>query len=71
MSKFKITSDFVVNALCAVTIGAGTIEYSSNIIFNDLFVKYFKEANKYVTKKYSYLSIIIYQFLSIPMNTLS
>ncbi|XP_022183452.1 transmembrane protein 177-like [Myzus persicae] len=46
MSKFKVTSDFVVNALCAVTIGSGAIEYSTNIIFNDLFVKYFKEANK-------------------------
>jgi len=52
MSKFKVTSDFVVNALCTVTIGAGVIEYCSNIILNDLYVKYFKEANKYVTKKY-------------------
>ncbi|KAF0771530.1 transmembrane protein 177 isoform X1 [Aphis craccivora] len=46
MSKFKVTSDFVVNALCTVTIGAGVIEYCSNIVLNDLYVKYFKEANK-------------------------
>ncbi|XP_025195431.1 transmembrane protein 177-like [Melanaphis sacchari] len=46
MSKFKITSDFVVNALCTLTIGSGVIEYSSNIILNDLYVKYFQEANK-------------------------
>jgi len=55
MSKFKVTSDFVVNALCTVTIGAGVIEYCSNIVLNDLYVKYFKEANKYVTKKYRYI----------------
>jgi len=65
MSKFKVTSDFVVNALCTVTIGAGVIEYCSNIIFNDLYVKYFKEANKYVPKKYRYIDFLIYQFLSI------
>ncbi|XP_001947318.2 transmembrane protein 177 [Acyrthosiphon pisum] len=46
MSKFKVTSDFVINALCTVTIGAGTIEYCSNIIFNSYHVKYLKEANK-------------------------
>jgi len=59
MSKFRVTSDFVVNALCAVTIGAGVVEYSSNIILNDLYVKYFKEANKYVNKKYSYIHFFI------------
>jgi len=68
MSKFKVTSDFVVNALCTVTIGAGTIEYCSNIIFNGYHVKYLKEANKYVTEKYSYLSIFIYQFLSVSVS---
>lgn len=62
MSKFKVTSDFVVNALCAVTIGSGAIEYSTNIIFNDLFVKYFKEANKYVTTKYSYFCLLIIEY---------
>jgi hypothetical protein len=46
-----------------VTIGAGVVEYSSNIILNDLYVKYFKEANKYVNKKYSYIHFFIYQFL--------
>lgn len=66
MSKFRLTSDFVVNALCTVTIGAGTIEYSSNVIFNDSFVKYFKEANKYVTEKYNnYLSVFIHRLLCV------
>jgi len=64
MSKFKVTSDFVVNALCALTIGSGTIEYGANVILNNYYIKYFKEANKYVTANYSYLSIFMYQFLS-------
>lgn len=65
MSKFKVTSDFVVNALCAVTIGSGVIEYGANVILNNYYVKYLKEANKYVTAKYSYLSIFMYQVLRV------
>lgn len=60
MSKFRITSDFIVNALCTVAIGTGVVEYTSTIIFNDLYVKHLKEANKYVTENHIYLSYNIY-----------
>lgn len=46
--KLKITSDFVVNSLCTVTLGVGIVEYTTNTFLNHLYVKYFKEAYKYV-----------------------
>lgn len=48
--KFKITSDFLVNSLCTVTLGVGVTEYVTNTFLNNLYVKYFKEAYKYVFK---------------------
>lgn len=48
MSRFKITSDFIVNSLCAITIGTGVAEYSTNVLFNKTYVKYLKESYKYV-----------------------
>jgi len=49
--KVKFTSDFVFNTLYAVTLGAGIAEYSLNIFFNEKYVKYYKEAFKYVDHK--------------------
>lgn len=46
MSKFKVTSDFLVNTFCAITLGAGVTEYSIKIFLNDKYVEYFKEANR-------------------------
>lgn len=48
--KLKITSDFVVNSLCTVTLGIGIVEYTTNTFLSHLYVKYFKEAYKYVFK---------------------
>lgn len=50
MNKFKIrvTSDFLVDSLCAITIGAGLTEFTVNVFFNKLYVTVCKEANKYV-----------------------
>lgn len=52
MNKFKIrvTSDFLVNSLCAVTIGAGLTEFTTNVFLNRYYVQVSKEANKYVFK---------------------
>lgn len=46
--KGRITSDLVFNTLCAVTMGTGVAEYSVNVFFNQKYIKYFKEAFKYV-----------------------
>lgn len=50
MNKFlsKVTSDLICNSLCAVTIGAGIFEYTTNVFFNDTYVKYSKEAYRYL-----------------------
>lgn len=45
MSKFKVTSDLLVNTLCAITIGGGVLEYSTKIFFNKKYVENFKEVN--------------------------
>lgn len=46
--NFKVTSDFVVNSLCTLTLGVGVADYTINVLLNDLYVKYFKEKYKYV-----------------------
>lgn len=48
--NLRVTSDFLVNSLCAITIGAGFTEFTTNIFLNKLYVQVFKEANKYVFK---------------------
>lgn len=49
--NIKITSDLVFNTLCGVTMGIGVAEYSLNIFLNKKYIKYFKEAFKYVDRK--------------------
>jgi hypothetical protein len=46
--KLRVTSDFLVNSLCAITIGAGFTELTANVFLNKLYVQVCKEATKYV-----------------------
>ncbi|VVC24644.1 Hypothetical protein CINCED_3A021312 [Cinara cedri] len=44
--NLKITSDFIVNSLCTLTLGVGVAEYTTNVLLTNVYVKYFKEEYK-------------------------